>query len=94
MSEDSPLYGGRAISVTTDDGTLFDCEPYEMGGFMTPRAFRWRLIDTAGQIHTGPLYDAADSPNDVQRLVDSWWRQRKDQDAGSREIGEFGWPLS
>jgi len=66
MSEDSPLYGRRTIIVTTDDGTLFDCTPYSMVGFATPRTIRWRLIDTAGQIHAGPLYDRADSPRDVQ----------------------------
>jgi len=52
-----------------------------MGGFVTSRAGRWRLIDAGGQLHAGPLYDDQErSPREVQRLVDSWWRRQKTVD--------------
>jgi hypothetical protein len=32
MSEDAPPCDGPTIVVTTDDGTLFSCVPFEIGG--------------------------------------------------------------
>src|SRR5690349_15940920 len=28
MTEDTPIYNGQTLVVTTDDGTLFGCTPY------------------------------------------------------------------
>jgi hypothetical protein len=77
MSEDVPLYNGPTIVVTTDDGTLFSCTPYEIGGLAAPRQLRWKLIDARALEYIGPPYARGLSPADVQRLVSEWWEAKK-----------------
>ena len=73
MSEDAPLYNGPTIVVTTDDGALFSCTPFVMGGVSATRQVRWTLIDAQGLEYIGPQYARGQSPTDVQRLVSEWW---------------------
>jgi hypothetical protein len=77
VPQDSRLYGTPAFVVTTDDGTLFSCAPHAMGGDATPRALRWKLIDTQRIEYAGPLYTRETDPVAVQRIVSDWWEQRK-----------------
>lgn len=78
MSEDSPVYNGSTVIVTTDDGALFSCTPYVMGGAIAPKQVRWKLIDARGLEYIGPPYDwASSSPAAVQQLVSTWWEEKK-----------------
>ena len=77
MSEDAPLYNGPTIVVTTDDGTLFSCAPYEMGGVQSPRQVRWKFIDKRGLEYVGPPYESGVAPAAVQHLVSDWWEGKK-----------------
>lgn len=67
----------RRIVVTTDDGTLFSCTPFEMGGVSAPRQVRWTLIDSRGLEYIGPPYARGQSPADVRSLVCAWWEGKK-----------------
>jgi hypothetical protein len=77
VPQDSRLYGTPAFVITTDDGTMFSCAPHAMGGDTTPRALRWKLIDTQRVEYAGPLYGRETEAADVQRLVCLWWREHK-----------------
>jgi len=77
VSDDSSLDNSRTVIVTTDDGTLFSCEPFAVGGPTVPQSLRWRLIDARGVMYIGPTYDREASLADVQRLVSAWWEKTK-----------------
>jgi hypothetical protein len=77
VPQDSRVYGTPAFVITTDDGTMFSCAPHAMGGDTTPRALRWKLIDTQLVEYAGPLYARETDAVVVQRAVSQWWEERK-----------------
>jgi hypothetical protein len=56
MSEDSNVYDGPTIVVTTDDGTFFSCAPFELDGVHVPPQGCWKFIDACGLEYIGPPY--------------------------------------
>ena len=72
-----PLYNPPTVIVTTDDGTLFSCEPMAVGGTSVPGSFHWRLIDVRGLMYIGPAYSHNAPLSDVERIVSDWWEKRK-----------------
>ena len=78
MSDDAPLYNASTIVVAADDGMLFSCTPYEMGGVNLPRQIRWQLIDANGVTYIGPAYDRQTSTlEELHRVVSEWWEMKK-----------------
>ncbi len=72
-----PVAGTSPFVVTTDDGTLFHCQPHEVEGDAggTPAA-RWVFMDTQRVPHVGPAYDGQVAPQALQQLLTDWWRAR------------------
>jgi hypothetical protein len=85
MSPLFPVAGTSPYVVTTDDGTMFHCQPHEMSGETSDapgegddgRSARWIFIDTKRVPHVGPVYDGQVAPQTLQRLLTEWWRQAR-----------------
>jgi hypothetical protein len=60
--------------VTTDDGRMFHCSVVGE----TERQRRWVLRDSDGRRYDGPDMMAERSPDAVRRLVNEWWKLRKE----------------
>lgn len=76
MSRMLPVDGTSPFVVTTDDGTLFHCQPHEIEAEGSVREPRWILIDTQHVPHVGPVYDGQVPPQALQRLLNAWWAER------------------
>jgi hypothetical protein len=66
------------IFLTTDDGTVLRCTPHEVGGVLAPRQWRWKLIESCGAEHIGPLYTEFTSQADLRRLISGWWDAKRE----------------
>jgi hypothetical protein len=52
--------------------------PHEAGGVHAPHQWRWKLIESCGAEHIGPLYTGFTSQADLRRLISGWWDARKE----------------
>ena len=80
MSDESRPRGrssGPTVVVTTEDGTVFHCTPYETVGPDTQRQARWKLVEPGGVEYAGPDYDGFTSQADIRRMVAEWWEAQK-----------------
>jgi hypothetical protein len=75
MSEDSPIYNARTFTVTTGDGTVFECVA-KMTGVRPTRAY-WALTDPNGVTYVGPAYTGNESQALLEALVAQWWEAKK-----------------
>jgi hypothetical protein len=65
--------------VKTEDETVLHCTPREVGGGAVPRQTCWVLADSNGTEHIGPQYVGFTSMSEVSRIVNDWWKVRKER---------------
>ena len=70
---------GPTVVVKTEDETIFHCTPREIGGGAAPLQSCWMLVESNGTEHIGPQYDGFTSMSEVSRIVNDWWKVRKEQ---------------
>jgi len=62
--------------VTTKDGTVLTCIPHAINGVLTPRHWRWILIDQRGSQYVGPAIDNDRQRGSLAKRVSDWWDAR------------------
>lgn len=67
---------GPTLVVVTDDGTILECTPHEIGTRST-RETRWVFVAPDGAEHIGPSYTGFSSVGDIRVLANEWWESRK-----------------
>lgn len=65
---------GEVFLIGTDDGTMFRCFTRPVGPDQTSR---W-VFQSAEYEYTGPDAAIANSPAELEPVVQQWWRGRKD----------------
>lgn len=91
MPEDAPIYNSRRLLITTDDGTLFSCEPKETTGVQLPKQIYWSVIATNGVAYVVTPYYKRQTDDEVRALVNEWWEQKKS--AGQVGVNAFAMKL-
>jgi hypothetical protein len=86
------------LIVTTSDRTLLVCwVEHSTGDGLVPfgsgrrsGSLRWVFLDTTNTRHTGPLFVAPESPENVQQVADRWWKRH----TGTSAPMDFGGSLT
>ena len=68
---------GPTLVVVTDDGTILECTPHEIGASRSTRETRWVFVAPDGAEHIGPHYTGFSSVGDIRVLANQWWESRK-----------------
>lgn len=77
MPQMLPVAGTSPYVVTTDDGTLFHCQPHEVQEEGAERRQRWVFMDTKRVRYVGPAYEGQVAPQALQRMLSEWWGARE-----------------